>query len=153
MGRKRDEALPLVARRRLKIQLFGFRKRILVFFLCFCLLLGSFVMSLLTGGRLGLAIDAASDAIVSDFLSPMFERLGVLTGSEVVQKLASGLSRFVQMDIIRVVVASMLVAIAVSAAVALASIAVGTYRLWLANRPNVTMADGWQQRYEVYRRL
>lgn len=150
--RKRNEKLPQKARRHLKVQTFGFRKRILVFFVCFLVSFGAFVFSFLRGTGLGLWMNDMSKALMGWIASGLVG-LGDATGVHVVVRLMEGMAKFLQLDFISVVMSCLLVSVIVSMAVAAMVTLVRTRDLWQMNRPNVTMSSGWQERYSMYKRL
>lgn len=150
--RKRNENLPQRAKRHLKVQTFGFRKRILVFFVCFLVSFGAFVFSFLRGTGFGLWMNDVSKALMG-WVASIFVGLGDATGVHVIVRLMDGMAKFLQLDFISVVMSCLLVSAGVSMAVAAIVTLVRTRDLWQMNRPNVTMSSGWQERYSMYKRL
>lgn len=150
--RKRNEALPQKARRHLKVQTFGFRKRILVFFVCFLLSFGAFVLSFLRGGGFGLWMNETSKTLMG-WVGDGLVGMGDATGVHVFVRLMGGMAKFLQLDFISVVMSCLVVSVAVSMVTAALVTLVRTRYLWQMNRPNVTMSNGWQERYSMYKRL
>ena len=140
--------LPERYRRRIHYKPFGFRRRMLLFFVLYTTAFGAYLFSFVTGGGLGLAIEdtckSMNDAVFSVVL-----RAAEASGNDLAIRVADGLLRVVTADFVGVLIAIGIAAFALTFVISAAFAIVMTVKANVDEKPNVYMENGWDERYEA----
>lgn len=81
----------------------GFKKRIALFFVLFCIPLTVYVMSFVNGTDTGIKMDALSSSLLTSVINGIFA-----SGSGIVQRIGSGMARVAALPCVSVIAMSMI---------------------------------------------
>ena len=135
------EALgPDSADRKFRIRVFGFRKRIILYFLIFSAFFGLYVGAFLTGNsQLGDAIDNFANGIVTIFIVPVLTVLASIIPSTTISSLVMACIGFTEAEFVRVIAGDLVFSILLSSFIVLVMIVIRSQKYYESRQNKVKL--------------
>ena len=143
-----SDRLPDRRRRRIRVSIFGFRRRMLLFFVAYTVMFGVYVGSFVLGSDFGLSIEEWAKGLNGAVFGWIASLVGGI-GNDTLNRIMDGFVRVMTSDFVAVIVAIMIIAIIIMVVVSGAVAVVRTVKANIDEKPHVYMENGWDERYEV----
>lgn len=129
-----------------------FKVRIVAFTVCFFVLTAFVLSSFLLGYDNGKSVVGMSQAVVNGTIVPICDALSHSVPSERMSGVFNGLSRLMTIDAMSVFVSIFIISVLIAILVSFGVLLIGTIRS-RRDSGNVSMMRGYQQRYEMYKKI